>query len=149
MSTEIRFYHMERSTLESALPALLKKAVTQGNVIVQSDTQQNTENLNAHLWTFDPNSFLAHGSEKDGNAENQPIWLTDKEENANNADILILTHGATNENLKDYKLCCEMLDGNNAQAVQGARQRWKEYKEQGFEITYWQQGQNGWEKKAG
>ena len=147
--TEVRFYHMERSTLESALPALLNKAVTQGNVTVQSDTPQNVEALNTHLWAYNPNSFLPHGSAKDGNAEQQPIWLTDKEENPNGSEILILPHGATNANIKDYKLCCEMLNGNDPDAIAEARSRWKQYKEEGFEITYWQQGQNGWEKKAG
>ncbi|NCT40152.1 MAG: DNA polymerase III subunit chi [Alphaproteobacteria bacterium] len=147
--TEVRFYHMERSTLESALPALLNKAVMQGNVIVQSSTPQNVEALNTHLWAYNPDSFLPHGSEKDGNPEQQPIWLTDRQENPNNANILTLTHGATNENIKDYKLCCEMLDGNDQNAVAAARQKWTSYKDQGFDITYWQQGQNGWEKKAG
>ena len=147
--TEVRFYHLERSTLESALPALLNKAIQQGNIIVQSDTSSNVEALNTHLWSYDPNSFLPHGSEKDGFAENQPIWLTDKEENPNDASILVLTHGATNDNLKDFKLCCEMFDGNNQDAVAEARKRWQSYKDQGFDITYWQQGQNGWEKKAG
>jgi len=147
--TEVRFYHMERSTLESTLPALLNKAISQGNIVIQSDTPQNVEALNTHLWAYNPDSFLPHGSEKDGHGEDQPIWITDKQENPNAADILILTHGATNEAIKEYKLCCEMLNGNDQDAVNAARQRWKEYKEAGFEITYWQQGQNGWEKKAG
>ena len=147
--TEVRFYHMERSTLETSLPALLNKAVTQGNIVVQSTTIQNVEALNTHLWAYNPNSFLPHGSEKDGNPEQQPIWLTDKQENPNNADILILTHGAENENIEDYKLCCEMLNGNDQDAVSRAREKWKLYKDEGFDITYWQQGQNGWEKKAG
>lgn len=147
--TEIRFYHLERSTLETALPALLSKAIQQGNIIIQSTTSQNVEALNAHLWTYSANSFLPHGSKKDGQAENQPIWLTDSEENPNNANILILTHGATNETIKDYKLCCEMFNGNDQNALTEARARWKQYKDQGFDLTYWQQGQNGWEKKAG
>ena len=147
--TEVRFYHMERSTLESTLPALLNKAIQQGNITVQSTTVQNVESLNSHLWIFDPNSFIPHGSSKDGNAERQPIWLTDKQENLNKSEILILTHGATNDNIKDYKLCCIMLNGNDENAVAEARQRWKQYKDEGFDITYWQQGQNGWDKKAG
>ncbi len=147
--TEIRFYHMERSTLETALPALLNKAIQQGRITVKSTNNQNIEALNGHLWTYDPNSFLPHGSEKDGFAEEQPIWLTDKDENPNQSEILILTHGATSEALKDYKLCCEMLDGRDENAIAQARQRWTAYKEEGFEVTYWQQGQNGWEKKAG
>ena len=146
--TEVRFYHMERSTLESALPALLNKAIQQGHITVKTTDSKNIDALNTHLWTFDPNSFLPHGSEKDGFKEDQPIWLTDKDENPNQSEILILTHGAASENIKDYKLCCEMLDGRDEQAVSDARKRWKSYKEEGFDITYWQQGPKDWEQKA-
>ncbi|MFK7839415.1 MAG: DNA polymerase III subunit chi [Bdellovibrionales bacterium] len=147
--TEVRFYHLEQSTLERALPALLNKAVAQGNIVVQCNDENNVEKLNTHLWTYQENSFLPHGSKKDTHADKQPIWLTDQAENPNNADILILTHGAENESIEDYKLCCEMFDGNDPTAIQNAREKWKLYKDQDFEITYWQQGQNGWEKKSG
>ncbi len=148
--TEIRFYHLERSDIMQTLPALLTKALSQGdNIIVQTDTVKHVEAINTHLWTFDAGSFLPHGAQKDGNAERQPIWITDKAENPNAAQILILVNGATNDNMGEYKLCCEMLDGRDTGAVQAARERWKIYKEQGFTITYWQQGLNGgWEKKV-
>ncbi len=152
--TEIRFYHMERSSLETTLPGLLQKAVKQGHkIIIKSDTVHNTEALNTHLWTYTPESFLPHGSANDTKPDHiadQPIWLTDKDENPNNADLLILTHGATSEKLTDYKLCCEMLNGNNPEEIQAARTRWKTYKDQDdLTITYWQQDQTGkWEQKA-
>lgn len=148
--TEVRFYHMERSTLEQTLPALLTKARSQGHkILVKTQGAAQTEALNTHLWTYDPNSFLPHGSAKDGNGENQPILLTDGDENTNSASVLILTSNTTSEHIGNFKLCCEMLNGNNPEDVQNARSRWKDYKEKGFDITYWQQGQNGWEKKAG
>jgi len=147
--TEIRFYHMERSTLEQALPALVTKALSiDHTIMIKTPDEQSREALNTHLWTFDPNSFLPHGSEKDGNPEHQPIWLTTKNDNENAADLLILTGGTTHESLSDFKLVCEMLNGHDAEAVASARQRWKDYKDQGFDITYWQQGDKGWEKKA-
>ena len=148
--TEIRFYHMERSNLEQTLPALVNKALQNGHkIIIKASNENDLEKLNEHLWTYNPNSFLPHGSAKDGHNAAQPVYLTIKDENPNEADVLILTQGAQSESLKDYKLVCEMLDGHNGEQIASARTRWKSYKEDGFEISYWQQGpQGGWENKA-
>ena len=105
--------------------------------------------LNDHLWAARADSFIPHGSARDGFAEDQPVWLTAADENPNKADILILTGGANSEAVSDFDLCCEMLDGNDETAVKAARARWKDYKDKGFDLTYWQQTpQGGWEKKA-
>ena len=51
--------------------------------------------------------------------------------------------------MSEYDLCCEMLDGHDGQAISDARARWKDYKDQGFEVTYWHQSETGkWEKKG-
>ncbi|MGH1397731.1 MAG: DNA polymerase III subunit chi [Alphaproteobacteria bacterium] len=148
--TEIRFYHMERSPLEQTLPALVTKALSiDHKIMIKTPDEKSRESLNAHLWTFAPNSFLPHGSTKDGNPDHQPVWLTDKDENENAADLLILTGGTTHDDLGQFKLVCEMLNGHDTDAIQAARARWKTYKDEGYDITYWQQGQKGWEKKAG
>ena len=42
-----------------------------------------------------------------------------------------------------------MLDGRSNEQVTQARQRWKSYKEEGYDITYWMQSDSGgWEQKA-
>jgi DNA polymerase-3 subunit chi len=148
--TAVRFYHLEQKTLDQALPEILGKALSGDHrIVVKIGDKAQLPRMNDHLWTFSPQSFLPHGTEKDGHAEEQPIWLTDKDENPNQADVLILTDGATSENIADYNLCCEMLDGRNPEAVSAARARWKSYKEQSFEISYWQQDEAGrWQNKA-
>ena len=105
--------------------------------------------MNEHLWTYKEGSFLPHGSVKNGNGENQPLWLTDKDENPNGADVLILCEGVESEMHGDFTLCCEMLNGQDQEAVSAARARWKLYKEKDFDVTYWQQSEaGGWDKKA-
>lgn len=148
--TEIRFYHLEHSGLESALPALIDKALSQNHkIIVKLPNDEKVEALNEHLWTFNPQSFIPHGSEKDAKPERQPVWLCANDDNPNKADVLILAQGAQSEKLKEFKLVCEMLNGHNPEEVTAARTRWKSYKDQGLEVTYWQQSpQGGWEKKA-
>ena len=148
---EIRFYHMEKSTLEQTLPTLLSKACAQGHkIIIKTQNTASSEALNGYLWTYTPDSFLPHGTSKDGFSQNQPIYITDNDENPNNANVLILIDGVQDDNLESYDLCCEMLNGNDGESVQAARQRWKGYKEKGYDITYWQQDERGaWQKKAG
>jgi DNA polymerase-3 subunit chi len=148
--SEIRFYHLTRRTLEEALPALLTKAYERGmRAVVITPSAERVEMLNAHLWSFSPESFLPHGSESDGHAAAQPIWLTTKEENPNGASLLVLADGAETRSVSAFALVCDLFDGNDEAALGAARARWKRYKAEGHELTYWQQNEGGgWEKKA-
>jgi DNA polymerase-3 subunit chi len=147
--TEIRFYHLQTTGLDRALPAILEKALGTGKrIIVKTPDKNSCDRLNEHLWSFKPDSFLPHGSAADGYSADQPIFLTMEDDNPNGAEILVLTGGSTSPHVGDFDLCCEMLDGNNAEAVKDARARWKEYKEAGYELTYWLQDETGrWQKK--
>jgi DNA polymerase-3 subunit chi len=146
--TEIRFYHLQRQRLEEALPALLEKARERGHtIVVQAGSPERVKALDTLLWTYRPETFLPHGSAGTGNAAEQPIWLTAGEENPNAADMLVLVDGAEAD-VAPYAMCCQMFDGLDDAAVAAARQRWTAYKAAGHAITYWQQGDRGWEKKA-
>ena len=148
--TEVNFYHLTRSTLEQALPRLLEKALQSGaRAVVMAGSAERVESLNAHLWTYDTDAFLPHGSAKDGNAAQQPVWLTSEEENPNGATLLFLTDGAISQNLAAFARCFELFDGRDEAAVGRARERWKQLKAEGHAIAYWQQNdKGGWEKKA-
>ncbi len=147
--SDIRFYHLAHQTLAQALPRLLEKALQSGHrMLVKAPSTEAVERLNTALWTDRPESFLPHGSAKDGHATEHPVWLTASDENPNGASVLVLVEGAHSEHLGDYTLICDMLDGTQAQAVALGRTRWKHYKEAGHTVTYWQQSPQGWEKKA-
>ena len=148
--TEVRFYHLRTKPLEQALPEILTKAVAQGRrVVVKTASRDLAARLNDQLWTWRPDSFLPHGMAGDVFPEDQPVWLTDRDENPNGADILVLTGGAQAASLDGYTLCCDMLDGADEDAVTAARSRWKDYGAQGHSVTYWQQtDKGGWEQKA-
>ncbi|MCW5772291.1 MAG: DNA polymerase III subunit chi [Rhodospirillaceae bacterium] len=147
--TDVNFYHLQRSSLESTLPKLLEKILQAGKrAVVMARSEERVAALNALLWTYDPNSFLPHGSRDDGNAPDQPVWLTAADENPNAATVLVLTDGAETGHLGDYERCLELFDGNDPERVAEARRRWTGYKQQGHAVTYWQQAQRGWEKKA-
>ena len=148
--TTVRFYHLQSQNIEQALPAILEKACEQKHrMSVQMADEKEVEHMTTHLWSYKDSSFLAHGSKKDGNADKQPIWLTHIEENPNNSNVLILTQGVENNTIDTYDLCCEIFDGRNNEAVQSARLKWKDYKDKGFDVTYWHQSETGkWDKKS-
>lgn len=147
--TDIGFYHLVATPLEKALPKLLEKVLGSGaRAVVMAGSTERVEALNGLLWTYAPNGFLPHGSAKDGNAERQPIWLTAKDENPNQATILVLTDGAMSDQLPSYTRCLDVFDGADDAAVAQARERWKLYKDAGHGLTYWQQTDSGgWERK--
>ena len=147
--TEVRFYHLTRTSLEGALPPMLEKTLERGQrAVVISGSEERVEALNSHLWTFRDHSFLPHGSSRDGYAEFQPVWLTARDENPNGAQVLFLTDGATSRALSNVELCVLLFDGTNETALEAARAEWRRLKEEGHELTYWQQDDNGrWAKK--
>ena len=148
--TDINFYHLTVRPLEWALPKLLEKALkTETRAVVMASNEERVANLNAHLWTFVPDSWLPHGSEKDGNAEEQPIWLTYADENPNNARFLFLTDGAISAHVSDFERVFELFDGRNEAAVKAARARWKDYKAAGHTLAYWRQTESGGWEEAG
>ncbi|MCG8360711.1 MAG: DNA polymerase III subunit chi [Kiloniellales bacterium] len=148
--TDVRFYHLTRSSLEGALPVMLEKTLERGQrAVVLAGSAERVEALNAHLWTYRDHSFLPHGSAKDGQAADQPIWLTDRDENPNGAEVLFLTDGAQSESLASYAVCALLFDGSNDGALAAARKQWKALKDGGHEVTYWQQDERGrWSKQS-
>jgi DNA polymerase-3 subunit chi len=148
--TDIRFYHLQQQSLEQALPLLLRKALDNGKrILVRTGDKNYIEGLSEALWGYRNHGFIPHGAVDDAHSEDQPVLLTAAMENLNKADMLVLTGGSDNSDIADYSLCCEMLNGHNADEVQTARAHWKAYKEAGHSITYWKQTDNGgWEQKA-
>jgi len=148
--TEIRFYHLQKQSLDQALPLILEKAYgAKYRALVIMQDEKEAERMSSLLWSYKQSSFLPHGSKKDGKAEQHPVWISDKDENVNQSNALILSQGRTSEKVSDYDLVCEMLNGHSDQEVNDARSRWKQYQDAGYDITYWFQNENGgWEKKA-
>lgn len=149
---EVRFYHLTRGTLEHTLAVVLPRVMERGQrAVVQVGSEERSEALANYLWTFDDSSFLPHGTQKDGFAERQPIWLTARDEPPpNEAEVLFLGDGADSSHLEAYTLCVFIFDGGDPDALASARDRWRNFKAAGYELTYWQQDEAGrWSKKAG
>jgi DNA polymerase-3 subunit chi len=149
--TEMLFYHLQRQPLERVLPPLLEKSLERGwRVVVQAETDERVDALDAHLWTYRDDAFLAHGTYRENEAALQPVLLTVHDHNPNGANIRFLIDGAAVPgDAASYQRVVLVFDGEDDAAVAAARARWSEAKAQGFEATYWQCDESGrWEKKA-
>lgn len=146
---EIGFYHLLSTPLDRALPRLLDRARREGHrIVVRTGSPERVEELDTLLWTYDEASFLAHGRAPDGNAAAQPIWLTDGDENPNEATMLVLADGVEAGDLAAFARCADLFDGNDEEAVAAARRRWRNAREAGHALTYWQQTASGWERRG-
>jgi DNA polymerase-3 subunit chi len=148
--TEVHFYHLQRQPLEKALPLLIEKCIERGwNCVVQATSDERVEALDALLWTYSDDSFLAHGTDREPEAAQTPVVLTAKEINPNGAVVRFLVDGANADDLAPYERAIYVFDGNDPDAVDTARSNWKEAQGAGFQTVYWQQDANGgWQKKA-
>jgi DNA polymerase-3 subunit chi len=151
---EVWFYHLMTQPLESALPTLLERAGQRGwRVVVQVGSARRLHALDELLWTYAPDSFLPHGSARDGDPDLQKVWLTTEGDNPNGAQVRICADGASAQDAahsgEAYERVILIFDGADDSALLAARSQWKSLKEKSFLLSYWQQTENGgWEKKA-
>ena len=143
--TEILFYQLKGQTLEQVLPGLLQRSLDRGwRVVVQASSQERVEALDAHLWTWRDDTFLPHGTWRDSEAAEHPVLLTLNADNPNGAIVRFLIEGAAMpENASAYQRIVLLFDGEDAEALDAARARWREAKSAGFEVTYWQTDERG------
>lgn len=148
--TEIYFYHLERQPLDKALVNLLERSLERGwTAVVQAGSDERIEALDAWLWTYDEESFLPHGTAKDGHPELQKVFLTIGDANPNGASVRFLVDGAAIPDVSGYTRAVYLFDGHDEAAVVEARRQWKAAKEAGHALSYWQQDGNGrWVNKA-
>jgi DNA polymerase-3 subunit chi len=148
--TEIAFYHLTSTSLDDALPKLLEKAQLGGyRCVVRTATAEEAERLSNWLWQYTTDSFLAHGTAKDGFSALQPIYITAEEENPNASTLLMITSGIMPENCNGYSRVLDVFNGGIETELTSARSRWKEYSEAGHTLTYIKQNAvGGWEKQS-
>lgn len=149
--TDILFYHLQHQPLERVLPVLLEKSVERGwKVVVETASPERAEALDALLWTYSDESFLPHGTDGQADAALQPVLLTAGSGRANDATVRFLVDGAPlPEDAGTYERIVLIFDGNDPDALDGARAAWKVARGSGHACTYWQQSEAGrWEKRA-
>ena len=144
----VYFYHLTRSPLERALPALLTRALGQGWRVALRAPEDRLEELDEMLWRVPEDGFLPHGREGSGRDARNPVLLGAG--GPGDRDCLVAACGAGVEADEVAGLQRAMLvfDGTSVPELQAARARWREITEAGVEAQYWSEEGGKWELKA-
>ena len=149
--TEVSFYHLQRTGLETALPKLLEKALDRGlRAVVVAGSDDRVAVLDNALWTYGQGTFLPHGTAADAFRDRQPVYLTtEPADRPNGATVLVLVDSVGSEEMAGMERVLHVFDGRDPEAVTLAKERWRSLAAQGHTLTYWQQTEaGGWEKKG-
>ena len=145
----IDFYHLEKMSFEEAVPLVLEKAYERGNkVLIRLEGAAACDSLNQILWTYSPDSFVPHGVEKDGFPEWQPIFITHKRDfNPAGAEILVVYNPKDVPDMAGFSRALIFFNGMDEEALKDARFVWRNLRDEGTELHYWQKENGRWAEK--
>lgn len=147
--TEYLFYHLTVTALDQALPKLLEKALQGGfRVHLCVATEEEAERINGLLWTYNPDSFLPHGTAKDGYGDQQPVYIGTGEDAPNRPSLIVVVDGRRVKPSESVQRVLDVFNGASDEEVAKARDRWKQYTAEGQKLSYFRQTTSGgWEKQ--
>jgi DNA polymerase-3 subunit chi len=123
---------------------VLEKVLALGDrAVVVAGSTERVEALASALWTYDDRGFLPHGTAKDGEAPEQPIWITTEVENPNGARMLVLVDGVEPPDLSPWPSLCVFFDDADEARLAATRASWKAWKAEGHMVKYFRQGERG------
>ncbi len=132
----IDFYLLAEQTLDARLLALCKltsKAVTNGyRVSIQVEDDGEAQACDEWLWSYKPESFLAHHRVGDGAFIAAPVLIS-LQTLAESDGVCVNISKRQPQGLAQFQRVLEVV-GNDEASKQAARLRWQYYKQQGFSL---------------
>ena len=139
---EIRFYELSRISPSQAIPQLLYKIYDslQQNMLLLVNNQEEILNYDKLLWTFSSNKFLPHGIENDGKDNYTPLLITDKEENLNQASIIVTNHLPSDNFMQTFNKQLVIFPEENKNTF---LTKLNSLKDSSYKVSYWKQDATG------
>ncbi|MGA7324752.1 MAG: DNA polymerase III subunit chi [Rhodomicrobium sp.] len=147
---EFWFYHLESQPLHVVLPVLVEKTLSRGwRACLRFSSAERMDTIDTALWTYRDDSFLAHGTAREGHAERQPVFLTLDDSCPNGAHVLFLLETAAEREPHRFVRVIRLFDGADEEAKALARDEWRSAKANSSEVSYWRQDAAGaWKRQA-
>ena len=125
---QIDFYHLRDADLATPLAMLADKTVTSGHKLLILAQKNTHASISERLWSFKPDSFLAHAADENEGHEHAKIWLTSNVAvNQISARFLALTAGLEPPEVQKFDRVFNLFDGTSETAVSAARDSWKRW----------------------
>lgn len=146
---EVSFYHLTSLPVHKAAPKLIEKIYySKKKLLVICPNEEAVKMLDDGLWAYSTKHFIPHGTFQDDYKDIQPVYITHKQDNPGQADIVMTIAKVDLGLLENHKIL-HLFDGNDQTQLEFARSKWKNYKQQNSKLIYWQQKIDGsWENKS-
>lgn len=145
--SELRIYHLTVQSVKDGLPGLITTALGRDlRCHIYVPDALMAEDICDHLWTYQQDSFVPHGTKKDGFESHQPVWISPDLENPNDADVRFVMAGAdiAPDGLNHMDLTCVLFDESDTNARQKTRRLWAESDGMdNIDRIYYRQDENG------
>src|SRR5690606_13529874 len=141
-------YHLTGAPVERVLPRLAERVLeTGGRLLVVSGDAELRDRLDAHFWSYRPESFLPHGKVEAGDAEAQPILLSPGFDAPNGARNVALPDGSWSDDALAFDRAFLLFGWEK---IEEARALWRALKDrEGLERRFWKQDEQGrWTREA-
>jgi DNA polymerase IIIc chi subunit len=105
MSQEINFYQVDEALGKSIAPLMLKILEEKKRALIFTKNENLIKEIDSNLWSFGRNKFIPHITifDKNFDLKRQPILITNKEENSNNADYLVFLDEPSKDFTSNFK----------------------------------------------
>ncbi len=124
---EINFYQSDEGTTKSIAPLILKILEENKKVLIFSRDPLRIKEVDDGLWSYGKNKFIPHITISDTNfaLERQPVLITDKEENSNQADYIILLEEASQNFITAFSRAFYFFDSLTLEKAQKVASKYR------------------------
>lgn len=141
----VDFYQLSRDPVEHVLPVIAQKLLEDGARLMVVDGREGAlARFSTSLWSWKPDSFLAHGIAGEGDEALQPILLTAEAATtpANAARNIALTDGVWREEALSFERAFYFFDDGT---IAAARECWRALKgREDVTPRFWRQEGRKW-----
>lgn len=145
---QVDFYQLTRDPAVAVVPLLAQRTLDAGaRMLVVSGGEPPLDALSQALWSWRPESFLAHGLAGEGAEADQPILLSEAVEAGNKAAYCLIADGIWREEAGALPGVERIFYLFAPERTDDARAAWRMLsKQQDWTLNYWRQDGGKWRK---
>ena len=147
--SEVFFYHLTQTRLETALPKILEHALSADwSVELRVGMESAINAISDAIWKGPDDSFLPHCLADNEKLHEHPIVLCASPLSELRDCLIVINQAELNKNeLENFKRICFLFNSKNELELENAREVWKSLSDAGVNTVYWAEDQGTWKKK--
>ncbi len=145
MFPEVNFYQYDEELVKSLAPLLIKILDEERNALIFCRDEKKISEIDNSLWIYGRNKFIPHITifDQGFDLERQPILLSNKQENANNSQYLILLEEVEIDYAKNFSRIFYFFEERNFLAIKNYATKIQDF---GAKINFYKKSEGKWMK---